>query len=206
MVDLPSVFSIEDSSGTPADVNVTASALPTGAATDASLTNGNQISKVKGGSDGTTIGNVGDRFKVDTGITSGTLVPTITNKLRIRTSVSNINLPNTNAYQTLYTRSGTGLFFGFQADFNSANVNVRLTIDGGVVFTLKIADIKLFQFNDTSTTRMQMGGFLATVGNTLDFSSRFAIPYASTVLLEAAASDSNAHVNNNYIVIQTEDT
>lgn len=143
---------------------------------------------------------------VNAQLSSGQLVPTITNKLRIRLSVAATTLPATNAFVTLYTRTGTGLFFGFQADFNSQNVNVRMTLDSGVIFTLKIADVKLMQFNDTSTTRVQSGAFLTTIGNTFDFSSRFAIPYTTSVLIEAAATDGTAHTNNNYIVFQTEDT
>lgn len=158
------------------------------------------------GADGTQIGNTTDKLKVDANLTPTQLVPTITNKLRIRTNVGNVLLPAAGTFVTLYTRSGTGLFFGFQTAYNSDKVNIRLTIDGGQVFSLNLATIKDFQFNDTSTTRMQMGGFLSTVGNMLDFSSRYAIPYTTSVLLEAASSDGNNHNNTNWLVIQTEDT
>lgn len=158
------------------------------------------------GADGTQIGNTGDKLKVDANLTPTQLVPTITNKLRIRTNVGNVLLPAAGTYITLYTRSGTGLFFGFQTAYNSDKVNIRLTIDGGQVFNLNLQTIKDFQFNDTSTTRMQMGGFLSTVGNMLDFSSRYAIPYTTSVLLEAASSDGANHNNTNWLVIQTEDT
>jgi hypothetical protein len=145
------------------------------------------------------------RLLVDANL-SGEIVPTISNKLRIRTNVGDITLPGTLAYVTLYTRSGSGLFFGFQAGFDNSSVNVRLTIDGGQVFTLSLDDIRQFQFNDTTTTRCQAGAFLTTIGNVLDFSSRFAIPYATSVLLEAASSTGSAKKNKNWIVIQTEDT
>lgn len=137
-------------------------------------------------------------------VLGGQLVPTITNKLRVEYSTSSSTVGS--AYSTLYTRTGTGLFFGFQADFNSANVRLRLTIDSGVIFTITVADLKLFQFNDTTTTRTQMGGFWTTIGNTVDFSSRFAIPYSSSILIEMQRSDATNHTNNNYMVILTEDT
>lgn len=142
---------------------------------------------------------------VNANVSQGQLVPTITNKFRIRLSTSTISLPNTGVFTTIYSRSGTGLFFGFQADFASANINVRLTLDSAI-FTVKIADIKTMQFNDTSAGRVQLGGFLTTIGNTLDFSSKFAIPYTTSVLIEAAVTDATAHNNNYYIVFQTEDT
>lgn len=162
-------------------------------------------SKLTGSTDGTKIGNNGDRLKVDTTLT-GTIVPTITNKLRIRTSTAIIALPSTNAYQTIYTRSGTGLFFGFQLKFNNANANVRFTVDDGEIFTLSLDIIKQFEFNDTGNTRMQMGAFLSTSGNVFDFSSRFAIPYTTSILIEAASADGSSHSSLGYVVIHTEDT
>lgn len=168
--------------------------------------NDNDDVQLKGATDASLIGNVGDRLKVDANFTvlGGQLVPTITNKLRVRYSTTPAVIGA--AYSTVYTRSGTGLFFGFQTDFNSANVSIRLTIDSGQIFELTQADIKLFQFNDTTTTRTQMGGFLTTIGNTLDFSSRYAIPYTSSVLIEVKRSDATNHQLNNYIVFLTEDT
>jgi hypothetical protein len=144
---------------------------------------------------------------VQANLNSGQLVPTITNKLRIRTNTGvNVVLPATNAYQTLYTRTGTGLFFGFQAGFNNDKVNLRLTIDSGTVFTLSLDEIRTFQFNDTSTTRCQAGSFLTTIGNTLDFSSRFAIPYETSLLIEAASNNSIQHTCTTWMSIHTEDS
>jgi hypothetical protein len=143
------------------------------------------------------------RLLVDAAVASGQLVPTITNQFRIRLNIGNTLVPA--AYTTLFTRSGTGLFFGFQAAFNSANVDIRLTIDGGTVFEINLNDIKQFHFNDTGDTRMQLGGFLTTNGNALDFSSKFAIPYTTAVTIEVKRSDGSNHQNNNWIVFLTED-
>lgn len=143
------------------------------------------------------------RLKVDADI-SGDIVPTITNKFRIRLNTTNVTVPA--AYTTLFSRTGTGLFFGFQASFNSAAIDIRLTIDSATVFEINLNDIKQFQFNDTGATRMQLGGFLTTVGNTLDFSCKFAIPYASNVAVDVRRSDGTNHTNTNWIVFLTEDT
>lgn len=155
---------------------------------------------------GAEFGTSGNPIYTNTNFTvvGGQLVPTITNKFRVRYSTTPATVVA--AYSTVYTRSGTGLFFGFQLDFNSANISIRLTIDGGQVFEVILNDIKSFQFNDTSTTRMQMGGFWSTVGNTLDFSSKYAIPYASSVLIEVKRSDGTNHTMNQYMVFLTEDT
>lgn len=148
--------------------------------------------------------NSDGRLLVDADLNSGQLVPTITNKFRIRLNTTNVTVGAT--YVTLFSRSGTGLFFGFQAAFNSANVDIRLTIDSGTVFEINLNDIKQFHFNDTGDTRMQLGGFLTTNSNTLDFSSKFAIPYDSNVVVEAKRSDGTNHNNTNWIVFLTEDT
>jgi hypothetical protein len=147
--------------------------------------------------------NSDGRLLVDADLNSGQLVPTITNKFRIRLNTSVVTVPA--AYTTLFTRTGAGLFFGFQAAFNSANVDIRLTIDSGVVFEINLNDIKQFHFNDTGDTRMQLGGFLTTNSNTLDFSSKFAIPYETNVTIEVKRSDGSNHSNNNWIVFLTED-
>lgn len=152
---------------------------------------------------GAEIGVIANPLITNANIESGQLVPTITNQFRIRLNTTNVTVPAT--YTTLFTRSGNGLFFGFQTAFNNANIDIRLTIDSGIIFELNLNDIKQFQFNDTTTTRMQMGGFLSTVGNTLDFSSKFAIPYDTGVTLEIKRSDGTNHINTNWIVFLTED-
>lgn len=148
--------------------------------------------------------NSSGRLLVDANLTSGQLVPTITNKLRLRLNTSTVTVVA--AYTSLFSRSGTGLFFGFQTAFNSSNVRVKLTIDDGIVFENTLAEFQNFQINDTSTTRVQMGGFLTTVGNVLDFSSRYAIPYSSSIDISVQRSDGSNHNNLNWLVILTEDT
>jgi len=150
-----------------------------------------------------------DRLQTSANLDSGQLVPTITNKFRIQKNVGNINLPagSPGAFVTLFSRSGTGLFFGFQAAFNNENVEIQLTLDGGIVFLLSLNDVRAFQFNDTSTTRTQMGGFLTTIGNTFDFSSKFAIPYETDLKIEVRATTPGAgKINTNWIVFGTEDS
>lgn len=155
---------------------------------------------------GNEIGVTGNPLITNTSfsVLGGQLVPTITNKMRVRYSTTPATAGS--AYSTIYTRSGTGLFFGFQADFNSAKVRLRLTIDSGQIFEITLEDLKLFQFNDTSTTRMQMGGFWATVGNTIDFSTKYAIPYTTSITIEMQRSDATNHTMNQYMVLLTEDT
>lgn len=152
---------------------------------------------------GAEIGVTGNPLITNANLEGGQLVPTITNQFRIRYNTTNITVPA--AYTTLFTRSGTGLFFGFQLAFNSANVDIKLIIDGGTVFEINLGAIKQFEFNDTSATRMQMGGFLTTISNKLDFSSKFAIPYETDVTIQVKRSDGSDHINNNWIVFLTED-
>lgn len=130
--------------------------------------------------------------------------PTITRKTRSIISTASITAGA--AYATMYTRSGSGLFFGFQADFNSALVSIKLTLDSDVIFEHTITDLKTLQFNDTGTTRFQLGGWWGTVGNTIDFSPKHGIPYATTVLIEIKRTDATNHANNNYVIFLTQET
>lgn len=150
--------------------------------------------------------NVSGAVKVDPNFTvvGGALVPSISNKFRVRYSTTPAVVGS--AYSTIYTRSGTGLFFGFQSEFNSANVRLRITVDSQQIFEGTVADLKLFQFNDTSTTRIQMGGFWTTIGNTIDFSLKYGMPYLTSVTIEMQRSDVTNHQMNQYIVFLTEDT
>jgi hypothetical protein len=143
------------------------------------------------------------RMLVDSKLDSGQLVPTITNKLKIRYSVTDISL--TTSYTTLFSRSGTGLFFGFQTAYDHSAISIKLIVDGGTVFEITLDDIRQFQFNDTSTTKTQMGAFLTTIGNVLDFSSKFAIPYGTNVTIQARTL-SGTRKNKNWIMFLTEDT
>jgi hypothetical protein len=145
-----------------------------------------------------------DRLQTSANLDSGQLVPTITNKFRIRHAIGDVNL-TAGSYTTVFTRSGTGLFFGFQIGYDHQDVLVRLTIDGGQVFEISLDDVREFQFNDTTTTRTQMGGFLTTIGNTFDFSSKFAIPYETSLLIETKTT-SGTHKMRNWIVFLTEDS
>lgn len=145
-----------------------------------------------------------DRLYVDANLKPSQLVPTITTNLRIRTNIGDISLSSDPTYDTLFSRSGAGLFFGFQTGFDGSTIKIKLVIDGGEVFDLLLDDIRDFQFNDTSTTRCQAGAFLTTIGNVLDFSSRFAIPYTTSISLQAT-SVSGGRKNKNWLVILTED-
>jgi hypothetical protein len=143
-----------------------------------------------------------NRLLVDSKLDSGELVPTITNKFRIRSNVGDVNI-DTN-YTSLFSRNGEGLFFGFQTAFNSDEIVIKLTLDTAIVFELTLDEIRSFQFNDTSTGRTQMGGFLTTIGNVLDFSSKFAIPYETDLDISVKTTTGNKK-NTNWIVFLTED-
>ena len=123
------------------------------------------ISTLAGNTDGTLVGNVGDRLKVDTIISpsSGT-VPTVSSKLRYldmnvanggvarETSVTNA------AFVTVFSYSGTGILMGFLINFEEKDKwNVRLIVDGeeifnptsGIGFTTKdFTDDKVWDLDD----------------------------------------------------------
>ena len=139
-----------------------------------------------------------DRLRVNASLT-------MTNQFRIHTNITNVAL-NSVTYTTLYTRTGTGLFFGFQTAFDVPDIDIRLTVDTGVVFVINLITIRQFQFNDTTAARMQAGSFLTTINNVLDFSAKFPIPYLTDIKIDARTSDASAHFNTNWIIFITEDS
>lgn len=134
---------------------------------------------LKGDTDGTKIGNTGDRLKVDA-ISS---VPTISNKLRIDLSSTSISVPSSN-FVTLYSYNGSGNFFGTLLEFNNGNIDVRLTIDGEVIYTLNVNDVENAQIDQD----LYAGFIRANSSNYFESTFKTPIEYSASILIEAKKS------------------
>lgn len=145
---------------------------------------------ILGGTDATTIGNTGDRLKVSADIvsTSGNVSPAFSPKVRVDVVTANVTL-TTGSFTTFYTYSGTGLLHGFNAEFNSNAVIVRLQIDGETIFTgNSISDLNALLATGNDAARRQAGTGIVTSGATIDWSLKHPIKFASNVTISADAN------------------
>lgn len=99
--------------------------------------------KIRGGTDGTEIGNVGDRLKVDTTVvvdpSSAPGCPILTNKLQITTDIVPQNLPiNTNPFLEIYSYTGSGKLVSFLLLFNTSKSEIKLVIDTNEIFIIAL--------------------------------------------------------------------
>lgn len=148
------------------------------------------------GADGTVIGNVGDRLKVDA-------IITVSKKLRYEDMnagtggvARGTTIVTGAAATTVYSYSGSGVLFGFlinlqSASMNSDNWQINLLVDGNEIFntsglnTADFIDDQIYNYNtggsrETSALGMEM------VGTTLyfDTTNTFPIVYSSSVQIK----------------------
>lgn len=144
------------------------------------------------------------RLLVQASLNSSEIVPTMTPAFTIKYNNSKIPIDNV-SYTVFYSRNGTGLFFGFQAAFNSDSIICRLRIDGNPAVEVPIGAMRQFALSaGGNSNRMQAGNFITTDGNLLDFSPRHPIPYKSSIEF-SAISTAGKKDNTDWIVFVTED-
>jgi hypothetical protein len=169
----------------------------------------NTLATIRGNNDGTKIGNVGDRLKIDAVINnpsgSGLGSLTISKKLRLDRNFTQQTVNNT--YSTIYSYSGSGLFFGFHVDTDNANLEVRLTLDFDVIFEdLSVSDLNLLDWNMGFGAFQDGQFFNSGTGGDFDFSPRYPIPYTSNITIEAKRRTSGTAKVRAVGVILTKET
>lgn len=109
------------------------------------------IAMLRGGTDGTRIGNVSDRLKVDTAFSTTQSTSTAIIKLYY----DDMNVANggvardtsiTTSYTTIYNKSGAGLIYGFSVSFEGNIIGadeflLKFTVDSLVIAEISTADI-----------------------------------------------------------------
>jgi len=106
--------------------------------------------RLKGATDGTSIGNTGDRLKVDAQITSsaGGILSWDTDVRYedLNTSVGGIARGTSvgSSFTDVYNQTGSGYLTGFLITLESAfdKWEIRLTVDSNVIFTINTDDIE----------------------------------------------------------------
>lgn len=145
--------------------------------------------QIKGATDGTGIGNTGNRLNVDTSISSitGAVSASFSSKTRVDLVTTPVNL-STGSYTTCYSYSGTGLLLGISAEFNNAAILFRLQVDGENILTAQtLSTLGGFQATSNTTDRRQNGQGVVINGANIDISFRQPIRFTSNVTIAADA-------------------
>lgn len=161
--------------------------------------------RLKGATDETLIGNVGDRLKVDAQVSiSGGSVPSLSTKLRYVSNVADVTLTSA-AYVTLYTYSGTGLLHGFQVVNDSSETVARLIVDENTIFEVPVSVLSPFTYFSGSATQGKNFITLSGDGKTMDFSPSQPITFSTSVSISLKSTNANRK-NKAYFVWITKDS
>lgn len=150
----------------------------------------NSVATLQGNTDGTKIGNIADRLKVETAIGSvtGAISASYSSKTRVDLITTPVTLV-TGSYINVYSYSGTGLLIGISAEFNNTAILCRLRIDGEDLTTgQSLATLGGFQATTNTSDRRQNGQGIIINGSNLDISFRQPIRFTSSVVLSADAN------------------
>lgn len=132
---------------------------------------------------------------VDAAITANNSDQFTNKKYRIEIYNAETAFPASSSYAVLKNwTSFIGVLFGFHLDADSDKVQVKLTIDGEVIFQdIAIKDVKDLGFDKATTlVRLQSNmGFMANATE-LDFSPHRPMRVASSIKLEVKKSDATA--------------
>jgi hypothetical protein len=172
--------------------------------------------KIIGNTDGTTIGNVGDRLKVDAQFTSlTTTVPSWSSNLRyvdMNASSGGVNrdssIPTT--FTNIFNYSGSGYLAGFIINTETFDRWIfKLTIDGTVVFEIESDDLKgdaAYDVDDGYDTNQAFLGLSKGAHDRLIFHAPLSSPirYNSSVIISLRREDSPKKFKAGLIILSKE--
>lgn len=146
--------------------------------------------KIVGGTDSTIIGNISDRLKVDTTLSSitGAVTASFSSKTRVDLVTTPVNLV-TGSYTSVYSYTGSGYLIGLSAEFNNAAILFRLQVDGeNIVTAVSITTLGGFQATSNTTDRRMNGQGIIVNGANIDVSFRQPIRFTSSIIIAADAN------------------
>ena len=164
---------------------------------------------IDGGTDGTSIGNTGDRLKVDADITSigsGTY-PTMQCPEVDSFRNGNISLPNfASGYGDIYSYSGSGEFYEFIINPDSESIWIALEIDGAVCFEVHLAVLEDIGTSSSSVPPAYAMFGYNDVSHALRFSPRYPITFNTSLKIvgKADSSTTSRDIEEYFIVIRNE--
>lgn len=177
--------------------------------TDSNATNADDVTQVEvlGSTDGTPIGNVGDRLKVDAQLTS--VPPAFSKKYRSEYDGSTLEL--TTSYQNRFTYSGSGQFIGFILVSTGTDITVKLIIDSDLIFELNTQDLFSVQLNDPGNSgpnsQPSAGGpSWDNSGKRYTFAPLQPISYATSVAIDVKKVSVAAANITDHIISLTKET
>lgn len=173
---------------------VRASVYSSGTATIAYNADSNQNPLVApafltGYTDGTPVGNTGDRLKVETSISSvtGAISASFSSKGRI--DQAGIVALTTGSYTTVYSYAGSGFLIGYSLEFNNSAVLFRMQVDGETWITnTSLSTLGAYVATSNTTDRRQNGQGFVLNGANLDFSLRSPVRFTTSINLAADAN------------------
>jgi len=160
---------------------------------------GSIIDRIKlRGSDGTIIGNDGDKLKVQATVVAQSGCPTIDgDKWRTELDTSDISLVN-GSFVTLKTLSN-GILQSVIIHFSTDRVDVRINIDGQDIFTIDLDDLEDIQVGGSGSSSSgggTTGGIMAIkTGSKFCFTPPCGLTY-TTLTISARAEQNNKKMKN----------
>lgn len=160
---------------------------------------------IAAGTDGTAIGHVGDRLKVDTADASDAIgAPVFSPAFTWDLSISNTAL--TASYQTLYSYSGNGKFIGANLLFQNAKQVIKVTIDGSIILETDVGNIELIQINGANSVASKVGLWWANGESKLGVHPAYPIEFTSSVSIEAKNSPGFSGTAKGHVVAITKES
>ena len=147
--------------------------------------------KLKGATDGTMIGNVGDRLKVDSLVSSYPPACLITEEMDVARKFE-----LSSSFQDVYTYTGTGYFISLMLNFETDDkCYMRVVIDGNDVLigtdgllNKDARDNNIFDIKDVGD-HMDVCG-IGVHDDTLRYTPQLPIKFETSVVIKARSTDS----------------
>lgn len=129
-------------------------------------------------------------------------IPSISSKLRSDGEFSETTITADGpSWQTAYLYNGSGLLFDFFMDFNSSDVNIRLSVDSEVIFTYTVDEIDNIKVDD----RKSPTWLSEDSSNKITFNPRWPIKYNSQVKIEVHnTKNSNKKIERRVVTLTKE--
>lgn len=136
--------------------------------------------------------------------------PALNSKYRVEWSDTVVNFPASSNYSTFYLYNGSGYLHGFHIDTNSDKCQVKLTVDGEVIYSditgKFLSDISFKSTGSNNPIMLQNRSGLTTEGNNdIDFSPHADLRFNSSIKIELKKSDNTAFTTNRYLVFITKE-
>lgn len=160
--------------------------------------------KLRGATDGTLIGNVGDKLKVDASVSVSTAAPAFSSKMRTILIPGTVSISSTSVFTSIYSYSGSGYVVGWSLEFSGINVIPRFQIDGeSILDTNDLSTWGAVITTSSTTDRRLNGQGLDIASGNVDYSLKYPIKFTTSVTLDAKLSSAGAkNMTNGIIYIQ----